>query len=138
LATRSHFLTDALKRSQPFGLRIERNQRWLVRSVETAANSATRKRGLLGRESLDEGTGLVIAPCQGVHTFGMRFPIDIVGVSRDGRVVKVRERVPARRLVFALKAFAILELAAGGVGRSELAEGDTLTVVSTEESVERP
>ena len=56
----------------------------------------------------------------------MRFPIDIVGVTRDGRVVKVRSDVPRSRLVFALRAFAILELASGVAVRSGLAVDDRL------------
>jgi uncharacterized membrane protein (UPF0127 family) len=82
-----------------------------------AGDSESRRKGLLGRASLDPTTGFVIAPSQGVHTFGMRFAIDIVGVARDGRVVKIRPQVPPQRLVFAWTAFAILELAAGVVER---------------------
>jgi len=94
-----------------------------------AGDSTTRRKGLLGRDALDRDVGFVIAPTQGVHTFGMRFPIDIVGVARDGRVVKVRGEVPPRRLVFALRAFAILELAAGVARRAAIAVGDRLIVV---------
>jgi uncharacterized membrane protein (UPF0127 family) len=79
----------------------------------------------------------VIAPCQGVHTFGMRFPIDIIGVTRDGRVVKVSECVPARRVVFAFSAFAILEVAAGIAARAGLVVGDRLTVARNDEPGEQ-
>jgi uncharacterized protein len=75
----------------------------------------------------------LIAPTQGVHTFGMRFSIDIIGVARDGRVVKIREHVPPRRIVLSFTAFAILELAAGVARRTKVAVGDRLVVVSTEQ-----
>jgi len=116
-----------------WGLQIERSGQWLVRAVELAIDSATRRKGLLGRERLAPDTGLVIAPSQGVHTFGMRFPIDIVGIARDGRVVKMRRGVRPGRLVFALRAFAILELAAGVSLHAGLAIGDRLVAARCRE-----
>jgi uncharacterized membrane protein (UPF0127 family) len=121
-----HFLGSVLDTPGPWGLRIERTGAWLVQTLELAADSETRRKGLLGRDQLAPGVGFVIAPSQGVHTFGMRFPIDIVGVTRDGRVVKVRSDVPRSRLVFALRAFAILELASGVAARAGLAVDDRL------------
>ena len=70
----------------------------------------------------------MIAPCQGVHTFGMRFAIDIVAVSRDGVVVKIRSHVPRRRIVLALKAYAIVELPSGSADAADLKIGDRLVV----------
>jgi uncharacterized membrane protein (UPF0127 family) len=124
----THFLTPLLRSKQPCGLLIERTQKWLAITLEMAFDSATRKKGLLGRDSLGDGNGLVIAPSQAVHTFGMRFPIDIVAVGRDGRVIKVREAVGPRRLVFALTAFAIVELPAGACARAGVSAGDRLLV----------
>jgi len=125
-ATTRHFLADALAAPGAWGLRIERTGGWLVQTLEIAADSESRKKGLLGRDALAPSTGFVIAPSQGVHTFGMRFPIDIVGVTREGRVVKARSAVRPSRLVFALRAFAILELAAGVASGAGLAVDDVL------------
>jgi len=125
-----HFLT-ASHRAAPCGLRIERSGRWLVSNLVLALDSASRRRGLLGRESLAEGEGLVIAPSQGVHTFGMRFPIDVVGVGRHGEVLKVRARVPPRRIVLSLSAFAIVELPAGAAERAGLSIGDVLRLIGS-------
>lgn len=124
----SHFLTPLLTGAEPFGLRIERTETWLAEHLEPAFDSASRKRGLLGRDALTAGRGLVIAPSQGVHTFGMRFPIDIVAVNRHGEVVKLRERVAPRRLMLALSAFAIVELAAGTCLRAGVRTGDRLVI----------
>jgi uncharacterized membrane protein (UPF0127 family) len=63
-----------------------------------------------------------------VHTFFMRFPIDIVIVSRDGRVVKARRNVPARRVVGALKGFAVIEMAANELDRSGTVAGDRIAI----------
>ena len=123
-----HDFLGALAKGPAFGLRLERTGAWLITSLELAGNSEQRRRGLLGRQSLSDGEGLVIAPSQGIHTFGMRFPIDVIGVARDGRVVKIRGAVPPRRLVFALRAAAMVELPAGTADRTGLAVGDTLAV----------
>jgi uncharacterized protein len=63
-----------------------------------------------------------------VHTFFMKFPIDIVFVQRDGRVRKVCERVPARRLAGSLRAFAVIEMAAGSVAACPVTAGDRLVL----------
>jgi len=91
-----------------------------------AFDSAERRQGLLGRESLAEGSAIIIAPCSAVHTFFMRFAIDIAFVARDGKVLKVRSAVRPWRLAAALGAFAVVELAAGGLARSRTESGDVL------------
>src|SRR5688572_23213891 len=109
-----HFLAAVRAGSM---LTVERTNLCLATTIEIAGDSAARKQGLLGRENLGELHALVIAPCQGVHTFGMRFPIDVVAVARDGSVVKIRRNVQPRRIVIAWSAFAIIELASGSVDR---------------------
>jgi hypothetical protein len=128
----AHFLRPLLGSGQGLGVLVERSQAWLANRLEPAFDSKARKQGLLGRESLPEGHAIVIAPSQGVHTIGMRFPIDIVAVDRQGGVVKVRERVPAWRMVIALSAFAFVELPAGTCARAGLAVGDRLLLASRE------
>jgi len=124
----SHFLRPLLDSKEPFGLLIDRSQTWLADRVEPAFDSKSRNQGLLGRESLPDGCAVVIAPSQAVHTIGMRFPIDIVAVSRDGCVVKVRERVGAWRLMIAWSAFAVIELPAGACASAGIRVGDRLVV----------
>ena len=94
--------------------------------VLTAFDSAQRRKGLLGRDALAEGSALIIAPCNAVHTFFMRFAIDIAFVARDGRVVKTRSAVRPSRIAFAVRAFATLELPAGALARSSTVQGDRL------------
>jgi hypothetical protein len=62
--------------------------------IEVAATRGARRRGLLGRDGID-GL-LVLVPCRQVHTFGMRFPIDVAFVARDGRVLRVVTMRPGR------------------------------------------
>lgn len=122
----AHLLSTHRRESPLTTLTVERTGEPLATTLEIAMDSQSRKKGLLGRDSLDRGHAFVIAPCQGVHTFGMRFPIDVVAVTRDGRVVKTRANVRPNRIVMAWSAFAIIELRANSLRASDLIVGDQL------------
>jgi uncharacterized protein len=92
----------------------------------TAFDSASRRQGLLGRDSLAADSALIIAPSNAVHTFFMRFPIDILFVRRDGLVVKARRTVRPWRMTGSLRAYAVIELPAGSLARSNTLAGDSL------------
>ncbi len=98
--------------------------RVIANQLLTAFDSRSRRQGLLGREGLSSGSALVIAPSNAVHTFFMRFPIDILFVRRDGTVIKVRSAVRPWRIAAALRAFAVIELAAGSLAQSNTTAGD--------------
>jgi uncharacterized membrane protein (UPF0127 family) len=85
---------------------------------------------LLGRDALSPDHALILAPSNFVHTFFMKFPIDILFVARDGRVLKVRRAVPAWRISGRPGAFCVIELAAGTADRCGVVAGDHLSVVS--------
>jgi len=125
---RPHFLADAADGRTPWGLRVERTGAWLITNLRLAGDSAERRRGLLDSEGLSDGEGLVIAPSQGVHTFGMRFAIDIVGVARDGRIVLIKPAVRPRRIVLSWRAFAMVELSAGAAARAGIRLEDRVVV----------
>lgn len=125
----THFLAPLLRRSHHhLALRNGRNGRPLAASLEPAFESASRRRGLLGREGIPDGTALIIAPCAAVHTVGMQFPIDVVFANRMGRVLKIMNRVRPWRIAAALRAFAAIELPAGSVERSGTQTGDVLEI----------
>lgn len=124
-----HFLQPLLKRSvATVALCVEGRETPLATTVETAFDSASRKKGLLGRDGLADGTALVIAPCSAVHTFAMRFPIDVIFAQRDGRIVKMRQAMPVSRVSGAIRAFAVIEMAAGTIAREALKVGDRLAI----------
>jgi uncharacterized membrane protein (UPF0127 family) len=102
------------------------DRRVVAETVELAVTSPTRRRGLLGRDGLPPGHALLIAPCSSIHTWFMRFPIDVIFVTRDGRVVKTRAAIPAWRMAFGWGAFAVVELAAGAIAQSGVKRGDRL------------
>jgi hypothetical protein len=90
----------------------------------------TRLVGLLGRRELAPGAALWISPCKGIHTMGMRFPIDVVFLDKDMRVVALRERVaPWRMTRIVMSASSVLEMAAGSIARTGVAVGDELDFV---------
>ena len=101
-------------------------QRVIAEQLLTAFDSASRRQGLLGRDSLPGGSALIIAPSNAVHTFFMRFPIDILFVRRDGHVIKVRSAVRPWRIAASLRAFAVIELPAGSLAQSKTTRGDRL------------
>ena len=127
--SKPHFLQPLLKRAE--GTAMLRNVRTgllVATELETAFDSADRRKGLLGRAGLGPGQALIIAPTNLVHTFTMRFPIDILFVGKDGRVIKVRHAVPPRRIAGAWGGFAVVECAAGQVERSGTRPGDSIEV----------
>ena len=99
-------------------------QRDLGNNVEVAGTAAARRRGLLGRHALLAGEGLWIAPCESVHTFFMRFPIDLVYLDRQHRVKKVETAVPPWRLSACFSAYSVLELPPGTVQQTHTQPGD--------------
>lgn len=107
-----------------------RNGKVVADRVLTAFDSESRRKGLLKHDSLPASTAMIIAPTNAIHTFFMKFPIDIAFVSKDGRVVKIRSRVPAWRMTGSLRAYAVLELAAGSLDDSDTQVGDRLAVSS--------
>jgi uncharacterized protein len=83
-------------------------------------------RGLLGRKALEPGEGLLIRPAPSIHTFFMRFPIDVMFLSRDGEVLKIAEQVGPWRMRSCRGALAVLELTAGDAARRGIAVGDQI------------
>jgi hypothetical protein len=102
--------------------------------VEIADRGVTRRKGLLGRDALSGGEGLWIVPCESVHTFGMRFPIDLVYLDRNKKVRKVRSGVPPWRLSACLSAHSVIELASGTIQTTQTRPGDKLEFSSTDSS----
>ncbi len=97
-------------------------------AVELADTSEKRRTGLLKHERLEPGHGLWIVPCESVHTFFMKFPIDLVYVDKRNKVRKVRHSVAPWRLSACLPAHSVIELPAGTAEQSGTQAGDELAV----------
>ena len=113
----------------PLALVNDRTDRVIAEVVELAVTRRARRQGLLGRDGLPASTGMVLAPCFGIHTAFMRFPIDAAFVSRSGTVVKMVHEMTAWRMAIAPRAYAVVELPAGTLRGSGVATGDRLHFV---------
>jgi uncharacterized protein len=122
------FLRPLLRNPGNHSLRNERTGAVLAMHVLGAFDSASRRTGLLRHESFPEGSAIIIAPSNAIHTFFMRFAIDVAFVSKDGRVVKIRAGVPPWRMSAALRAYAVVELPAGTLEKTGTRRGDRLIV----------
>jgi uncharacterized membrane protein (UPF0127 family) len=101
----------------------------LGHAIVCADTSATRNRGLLKHTHLNPGEGLWIVPCEGVHTFFMKFALDLVYVDRAKKVKKVVRNVPPWRMSFCITAHSIIELPVGTIDETGTAPGDQLEMV---------
>ncbi len=105
---------------------------WLVRgeevlaSAELASTHRARRNGLSGREQF-EGA-LVLTPCRHVHTFGMRFPIDIAFCDGSGRVLAMQCLSPRRVSKVIPKCVQVVEAAAGSFARWNLQTDDVIEI----------
>lgn len=84
----------------------------LGREVRVASSFRTRLLGLAHLSGVEAGPGLLIPRCSSVHTFGMRFPLDLYFLDKAGEVVAVHRGVPRRRMVVCRRAVAVVELPA--------------------------
>jgi uncharacterized membrane protein (UPF0127 family) len=99
--------------------------------VEVANTRATRRKGLLGRDSLDLAAALVISPCCSIHTAFMRFPIDVAFVDREGTVRRIVRDMGPWRMAIALRAHTVVEFAGGSLSRRDVQLGDRLYLSPT-------
>ncbi|MBP2650408.1 MAG: hypothetical protein H6Q74_1233 [Firmicutes bacterium] len=98
----------------------------LVPKAQVADSFFSRLKGLLGSARLDEEMALVICPCSSVHTFGMRYVIDVVFVDVNHQVVKVVANLAPGKMAWCRKSHYVVELAAGSVAATGLRMGDKL------------
>lgn len=99
-----------------------------------------RVRGLLGRSGLAPDEGLLITPCPSIHMFGMKFPIDVLFLTRDNIVTDTVQNIAPGKVYLPKphngKAHAALEIAAGAIARSNAQIGDALLLEPVVEPAE--
>ncbi len=102
------------------------DDRIVCERCEVADHPVARMRGLLGRSNLPQGEGILLRPAGSIHTFFMRFPIDVVFLNEEHVVVKVVHRLPPWRAAGMKGAESVLELAAGEAESRGIDVGSTL------------
>jgi uncharacterized membrane protein (UPF0127 family) len=125
----SHFLHELASGRGAGTLIVVRTGRPVATTIELAATSDERRKGLLGRDALAPDTAIVIAPCSAIHTFGMRFSIDALFTDRRGCVLKIARDLRPARIAASLRAFATIEMTAGDFSRHDVRVGDLLKVI---------
>jgi uncharacterized membrane protein (UPF0127 family) len=101
----------------------------LAEDAVVAGTVFRRLKGILGRKAFIKGEALIITPCNSIHTFFMRFPIDVLFVDKHNRVIKVVSSLAPGRLtpLYFMSAF-VIELPAGTAQASFTSEGDTISI----------
>ena len=112
-------------------IRNTSRQNVLADAAGIADTSQKRRQGLLKHTELLPGDGLWIVPCEAVHTFGMKFPIDVVYLSKQKKVLKIRPNMKISRISVCLRAYSVLELPAGRAAELGAQVGDQLEFVKT-------
>jgi uncharacterized membrane protein (UPF0127 family) len=100
----------------------------LAGRVCLAGESRLRRKGLMGVEAMDREAGLWIMPCEAIHTFGMKMPIDVVFLDRKYKVRKLREGMRPGRVAVCLQATSVVELRSGAIAESQTKLGDQVQV----------
>ena len=101
----------------------------LVHDLRTAESLFARLKGLLGRSALPRGQALWLRPCNGIHTFGMCFPIDVVILDGEQRVLDAVHDLPPNRVTkIYRRAASVLELPAGTLAGMPLEIGERVVI----------
>jgi uncharacterized membrane protein (UPF0127 family) len=114
--------------ASPQKLRVRNSTRGaaLADRADIAGTSAKRRTGLLKHNALEPGEGLWIAPCEAVHTAGMKFSIDVLFLDKQRRVLKIRANMTAWKISACWRAHSVLELPAGACAATGTLTGDQL------------
>lgn len=101
----------------------------VIRNADIASGFFERLRGLMFAQSIPDNYGLVIRPCDQIHMFHMKFPLDVIYLSADGTVLRVDENMRPWSVGKRVgKAAGVIEVNAGICARNGIAVGDVLTV----------
>ncbi|MBK8219955.1 MAG: DUF192 domain-containing protein [Candidatus Obscuribacter sp.] len=101
--------------------------RVLAERASIARSFFRRLKGLLGTDSLPDGEGLLLSPCNSIHMFGMKYAIDVIFLDKELVVVDVLENIaPGKASRVYRKAYCCLELPAGKVNLTGTTIGDKL------------
>ncbi|MGN0458713.1 MAG: DUF192 domain-containing protein [Eubacterium sp.] len=108
-------------------LKVYKNNTLIIEEVENANRFLRRFMGLMYRKSIAENHGLLLTPCNEIHTFGMRFDIDTIALSKDNIILFIDKAVPPNKVRKKVKGgYKVLELNSGIADKLGLQVGDML------------
>ncbi|WP_053335841.1 DUF192 domain-containing protein [Bacteriovorax sp. DB6_IX] len=109
-------------------MKVKLGEQFISQQTRLANNPISRMIGLMFKKEMKNYDGLLIRPCNSIHTFFMRFSIDAVFLNKDFKVIRIyRDLKPWRMTTIIWKANQVLELRAGTLP-DNVKEGDSLTV----------
>ncbi len=104
----------------------------LIPDVDVTASFLERFRGLMFTQSIPDGYGLLIRPCNQIHMMNMKFPLDVIYLSEDGTVLHIDENIRPWQIGKTVKhAVGVVEINAGTCARLGIETGDKLTIEKT-------
>lgn len=108
---------------------VKKNDAILIRNVDVTSGFAERFRGLMFAQSIPDNYGLLIKPCNQIHMFNMKFPLDVIYLSEDNAVVHIDEDIRPWKIGHTVKnAVGVIEVNSGTCARCGIGVGDRLTV----------
>ncbi len=111
----------------------ESNNKLLADRIFLADGFVARFKGLMGREKLNPGEGMLLVPCNSVHTMFMRFSLDLVFLDKNNSVIKIKAELRPWKIVLPVSgAVKTLELPAGTIARSNTELGNILEIQMSE------
>ena len=106
-----------------------RNGKELSNNVAEADSLFKRMKGLIGKTEMKAGEALLIKPCMSIHTFGMRFPIDVIFLNKKNEVITIIKNLKPNRITRVYpKAVSVLELPAGTLKEIDTRVGDEIEI----------
>lgn len=107
-------------------MKVIYKEKEILNNVKYADTFSLRTMGLMFKDSMGEMDGLVLKPCNSIHTFFMKFSIDVVFLNSKNKVIKIFRELPPWRITRVyFSATKVLEMEAGKLS-SDLSEGETL------------
>lgn len=96
--------------------------------IKEASDFLSRLAGLTGKRSMPPGSALVLMPCKSVHTFFMRFNVDVVFLDKGGRVLRVIDDLPPSRISPVVRGSRKVVELPGGTVKDRVRAGDVLAI----------
>ncbi|MCX5711208.1 MAG: DUF192 domain-containing protein [Candidatus Omnitrophica bacterium] len=101
----------------------------LADDCRVALGALKRAKGLLGRKGMGKSEALVLKPCNSVHSFFMRFAIDLLFIDKNSRVVRIiKEFKPFRISPICFRAAYVIEFPSGAIRPESVQPGDTISI----------
>lgn len=101
----------------------------MVTDAALANTFFARLKGLLGTKKLDHGKGLIIRPCNSIHTVGMKYAIDIIFLDNQDKIVKLINDMPSGKFSLCSESRYVVELPAGTIEATGTTVGDKISLI---------